>query len=204
MFGNIHEESTALIFQFVSLKLLKVSRIDCFVVRRILENLAGGDDFSNFAGLLLWIYVKILFNILINFGWIYFQTALVGCFYEERIINKQELNYICCTYNKILRQVIFHLGTKYLYEKYCPSYAEIFSWTSGRSPSCTEWETSRSHINVLTNWWRNGSILLILFIVVFCLLSHPGYHINSSLSWSSKPLFQRLIHLKNSANLKQY
>ena len=110
--------------------------------------------------------------------------------------NKQKLDYICCTYNKILRQVIFQLGTKYLYEKYCPSYAEIFSWTSGISTSWTEWETSRSHINALTNWWRNGSFLLILFIVAFCLLSHSGYHTNSPLGWSSKPLFQQFIHFK--------
>ena len=133
-----------------------------------------------------------------------FQTALVGCFYKERIINKEELNYVYCTYNKILRQIIFHLGTKYLYEKYCPSYAEIFPWTSGISPSWTEWETSRSHINVIKNLWRNGSILLILFIVASCLLSHPDSQINSPLDWSSKPVFQRLIHLKDSDNLKQY
>ena len=43
----------ALILQFVSLKLLEMSRIDCYAVRRIPENLAGGDIFSNFAGLLL-------------------------------------------------------------------------------------------------------------------------------------------------------
>ena len=42
-----------LILQFVSLKLLEMSRIDYYDVRRILENLAGGDDFSNFSGLLL-------------------------------------------------------------------------------------------------------------------------------------------------------
>ena len=41
------------LLQFFSLKLLKMSRIDCYVVRRIPENLAGGDDFNNFAGLLL-------------------------------------------------------------------------------------------------------------------------------------------------------
>ena len=134
----------------------------------------------------------------------FFQTALVGCFYKERIISKQKLNYICCTYNKIVRQGIFHLGTKYLYEKYCPNYVRILPWTSGISPSWTEWETSRPHINVTTNFWRNGSILLILFIVASCLLSHPGSHINNPLDWSSKPLFQWLTHLKNSDNLKQY
>ena len=49
-------------------KILQMSRIDCYVVQRIPENLAGGDDFSNYAGLLLWVYVKILFNIFLNFG----------------------------------------------------------------------------------------------------------------------------------------
>ena len=43
----------ALILQFVSLKLLEKSRIDCYVVQTTPENLAGGDDFSNFSGLLL-------------------------------------------------------------------------------------------------------------------------------------------------------
>ena len=42
-----------LILQFVSLKLLELSRIDCYVVRRIPESLAEVDDFSNFASLLL-------------------------------------------------------------------------------------------------------------------------------------------------------
>ena len=46
-------KALALILQFVSLKLLEMSGIDCYVVRRIPENLAGVDDFSNFAGLLL-------------------------------------------------------------------------------------------------------------------------------------------------------
>ena len=197
-------KALALILQFVSLKLLEMSRIDCYAVRRIPENLAGGDIFSNFAGLLFWVYVRILFNIFLNFGWIFFQTALVGCFYKERIINKQELNYIYCKYNKILRQGIFHLGTKYQYEKYFPGYAGILSWTSGVSPGWTEWETSRPHINVITNLWRNAGILLILFIVASCLLSHSGSHINSLLDWSSKPLFQRLNHLKDSDNSKQY
>ena len=46
-------KALALILQFVSLKLMEMSRIDCYVVQRIPENLAGGDDFSNFTGLLL-------------------------------------------------------------------------------------------------------------------------------------------------------
>ena len=42
-----------LILQPVSLKLLEMFGIDCYVERRIPENLTGSDDFSNFAGLLL-------------------------------------------------------------------------------------------------------------------------------------------------------
>ena len=41
------------ILQFVSLKLLEMSRIDCYDLRTLLENLAGRDDSSNFSGLLL-------------------------------------------------------------------------------------------------------------------------------------------------------
>ena len=51
-------KSLALILQPVSLKLLEISGIDCYVVRRIPENLTRIDDFSNFPGLLLWVYVK--------------------------------------------------------------------------------------------------------------------------------------------------
>ena len=46
-------KALALILQFVSLKLLEMSRTDCCVVQRIPKNLAGGDDFSNLTGLLL-------------------------------------------------------------------------------------------------------------------------------------------------------
>ena len=42
-----------LILQPVSLKLLEMFGIDCYVERRIPENLTGSDDFSNFAGLLM-------------------------------------------------------------------------------------------------------------------------------------------------------
>ena len=52
----------------VSLKLLEKFGIDCFVILRIPENLTESDDFSNFAGLLLWVYVKVLFTIFLNFG----------------------------------------------------------------------------------------------------------------------------------------
>ena len=46
-------KALALILQSVSLKLLEMSRIYCYVVQRTPENLAGGDDFSNFASLIL-------------------------------------------------------------------------------------------------------------------------------------------------------
>ena len=46
-------KALALILQSTSLKLLKMSLIDCYVVPRIPENLTGNDNFCNFAGLLL-------------------------------------------------------------------------------------------------------------------------------------------------------
>ena len=46
------EKALAFIMRSVSLKVLEISGIDCYVVRSIPENLAGSDDFSNFAGLL--------------------------------------------------------------------------------------------------------------------------------------------------------
>ena len=71
-------------------------------------------------------------------------------------------------------------------------------------PSWTEWETSRPHINIITNLSRNGCILLILFIVPSYLLSRPGSYVNSPLDRNSKRLFQQLTHLKDNDNLKQY
>ena len=64
--------------------------IDCYVEQRIHGNLTGSGGFSNFAGLLLWVYVEIFLYIFLNFGWIFFQTAMVGCFYKKRIIKKQQ------------------------------------------------------------------------------------------------------------------
>ena len=54
------EKALAFILQSASLRLLEMSGIDCIVIQSIPENLAGSDDFSNFAGLLQWVYVKIL------------------------------------------------------------------------------------------------------------------------------------------------
>ena len=53
MFENIDEDSSDTYLAICSLKLLEMSRIDYYDVRRIPENLAGGDDISNFSGLLL-------------------------------------------------------------------------------------------------------------------------------------------------------
>ena len=52
MFEIFMEKALAFILQSVSLKLLEMFRIHCYVVRSIPENLAGSDDFSNFADLL--------------------------------------------------------------------------------------------------------------------------------------------------------
>ena len=46
-------KALVLILQSVSLKLLEMPLIDCYVVRRIHENLTEQDNFSNFAGLML-------------------------------------------------------------------------------------------------------------------------------------------------------
>ena len=62
--------------------------IYCYVVGKILGNLTGRVIFSNFVGLLLRIHVQIFFNVLGNFGRIFFQAALVGCFFKERMSNK--------------------------------------------------------------------------------------------------------------------
>ena len=67
----------------------------------------------------------------------------------------------------------------------------------------TEWKTACSHINVITNLPRNDCTLPISFIVLSRLLFHLCSHINSPLDGSSKQLFQWLIHLKDSNNLKQ-
>ena len=72
---------------------------------------------------------------------------------------------------------------------------------AGSHLAAIEWKTSRSHINVITNLWRNVCIFLISFIVLSCLLSHPRSHINPF--QNSKRLFQWLIHLKYIDNLKQ-
>ena len=75
------EKALAFILWSITLKLLEKFGTDCSVIRRIPKNLTESDDFSNFADLLLWVYVEIVFNIFLNFGWIFFQTAMVGCFY---------------------------------------------------------------------------------------------------------------------------
>ena len=46
------EKALAFILQSASLKLLEMPGIDCYVIRSVPENLAGSDDFSNFASLL--------------------------------------------------------------------------------------------------------------------------------------------------------
>ena len=74
---------------------------------------------------------------------------------------------------------------------------------AGSDLAGTEWKTSRSHINVITILRRNVCILLISFIVLSCLFFHFRSHISSPLDGSSKCLFQWLIHLKDSNNLKQ-
>ena len=85
-----HEKSTnTYLAHNLFLKLLEMPWIDCCRTK-ILENFTGCDNFCNFAGSLLWIHVKIFLNMFLNFGWISFQASLIGCFFKERMVNKQE------------------------------------------------------------------------------------------------------------------
>ena len=43
-----------------------------------------------------------LFNMFVNFGRIFFQVALVRCFFKERILIKQERNCNNCTFQTFL------------------------------------------------------------------------------------------------------
>ena len=72
-----------LILKSLSLKLLEKSWIDFWVVSRIHEKIAlEGIIFSNFVGLLQWIYSKTL-------GEFFFQTPLAGWVFKERMLNNQ-------------------------------------------------------------------------------------------------------------------
>ena len=116
------------------IKLLVIFCIYCYVVGRIFENLTGRVIF-NFAGLLLWIHVQILFNMFGFFGRIFFQTALLAASLKKECwINKN----LFCNYSKcqeILRQDVFPPGMKYLHGKYDFEYAGIPPWTNGIPPS---------------------------------------------------------------------
>ena len=72
-----------LILKSLSLKLLEKSWIDFWVVSRIHEKIAlEGIIFSNFVGLLQWIYSKTL-------GEFFFQTPLACWVFKERMLNNQ-------------------------------------------------------------------------------------------------------------------
>ena len=89
----------------------------------------------------------------------------------ERIINIQEYVLYYCTFKEILRRDVFHPGMKFLYETYCISYTKIPPWDGMK--------TSRVHINLVTNIWRNDCILLISFALPSRLLYLPGSHVSS-------------------------
>ena len=69
----------------------------------------------------------------------FFQSALVDCFFKERILLPQGKNVkqkrMCfCNYwgfQEILRRDVFHPGVKYFYGKYSVGWAGIPPWTSG-------------------------------------------------------------------------
>ena len=109
-----------------------------------------------------------------------------------------------CTFNKILRQGVFHLRINYLYEKYYPVYAGILPWTSGIPPWGDEMKDVPAWYKPNEKFMRKWLCSSDLAIVPSRLLSRPGFHINSPLHGCSKLIFQWLIHLKNSDNLKQH
>ena len=85
------------------IKLLVMYYIYCYVVGKIVENLTGRVIFSKFAGSLLRIHVQILFNTFGNFGEIFFQVALVGCFFKKRMLKRKNVLCNYCAFQKILR-----------------------------------------------------------------------------------------------------
>ena len=97
------------------IKLLVTDWIHCYVLDSILENLTGRVIFSNFAGLLLWIHVQILFNMLRNFGRNLFEAALVGWFFKERMLNKQERVLQLLYISRSIKAGRFQPGMKYCY-----------------------------------------------------------------------------------------
>ena len=120
---------------------------------------------------------------------------MFGCFYKERRITNKNLFFSYCTFNEILRKGTFHPGMKYLYEKYCPSYGGILLWTSRIPPSWDRMENisvSHKYNNKFTRNCLYSSDLLCYSILL----------INSPLDGSSKRVFQWLIHLEHSNNLK--
>lgn len=81
-------KTLALILHSASRKILQIFWIDCYVVQRIPENLTRKDNFVNFAGLLLWVYVKTLFSIFLNFESFLRQLWLLTSLRKEWYTNK--------------------------------------------------------------------------------------------------------------------
>ena len=96
-------ESTS-VFEHLWLSILKYlwekqpARLNCLqcieyivtLLAEFLKNLSRRVIFSNFAGSLLWNHAQILSNLFGNFGRIFFQAGMIGCFIKERMLNKQE------------------------------------------------------------------------------------------------------------------
>ena len=90
-----------------------------------------------------------------NFGRIFFQAALIGCFFKEKMLLETNKNVFCnyCQFQEILRRDICHLGMKYSYEKYYLAYAGIPLWTSG-IPTSRDWMW-----NVPASFKRNNKFM---------------------------------------------
>ena len=93
---------------------------------------------SNLVDLLLWVHVQILLNILVNFGKLFLQEALLGYLFKERILKNKRLFY--------------YPGMKYSYLKYCPGYAAIPPWKTGITPG---WNGMR---NTISSCKRNSNL----------------------------------------------
>ena len=118
-------------------------------------------SFSSIAGLRLWIHAQIFFSKFGNFGGIFFQLALVGCFFRKECQANKNFFRNYCIFQEIWRRDIFQRRMKYLYGKYYLAYAGISPRTSGIPPSKKGMKT----VQVSYKLNKTYSSLLVSFIV---------------------------------------
>ena len=114
-----------------------------------------------------------LWNVFANFWIIYFQPALVGCFFHGRTLNKQRNKQTNKQTSVLLLNVkknqggYFHSEMKYLHQKHCSNYADI---PSSRSRILASWEEMK---NISALYKRNNKFIkkwLSSFDIVYCLV----------------------------------